>query len=915
MPSKSKKQSKTPLSKQHPSSHLDSSQSPSSVPRIPLSSSIPTSTITSENELFSSIEKASRKFPSFISKAAIICQISDIESSSQQKGCRIWLSEAPFLASSISPGSIVSVSLAAVDQNSTSEFPLSSLGVECSQQFGVDWEGKNDDRAGNYFVLATAFPSSKLQKNGTRISSSLSYSLGCAAAGRVAFVQPIHGGSLASLAYDKEMLCSSAVGQPFLNYCDELRVNILPFKSVSQMNIDASLLKSSSADKNPNGYENGRVFSPSTPAFKHPRPCSPSPSRLSSLSSEDYVSYSSLPKRSYLDPVDMQEVLGDENAKKLLQYTAASWLHSRTLLCGNIVTVPVLSRLCFFEVVGAKKLSIDSTEQDPAQTLYNSNEMFMIDHITKINICLPSDLATETPAESRSTPDELRSMNADGKMGDEVSKSWNEFSSEEKENLWKEYKLLKSIISSSVKNGLSSLGLRTTKGVLLHGPPGTGKTSLAQLCACDAGVKLFKVNGPEIISQYYGESEQALHDVFKSASEAAPSVVFIDELDAIAPARKEGGEELGQRMVATLLNLMDGISRNDGLLVIAATNRLECIEPALRRPGRLDREIEIGVPSTDQRLNILKALVGRMQNALEEKQIEHLANFTHGFVGADLVALSNEAAMVCLRRCVNTNQSKDDLYSNGNVCDGSEMITKSSGHAMGHRELLPEDLTGSSPSILESTFRNGLSWMQVILEVPKVQWEDVGGQKEVKAQLMEAVVWPQMHQHAFKRIGVRPPTGVLMFGPPGCSKTLMARAVAFEAKQNFLAVKGPELFSKWVGESEKAVRSLFAKARANAPSIIFFDEIDSLAVTRGSERDGVSVADRVLSQLLVELDGLHARAKVTVIAATNRPDKIDPALLRPGAAALSRSLALSLSLSLALALSLSLSSTQTEINR
>ncbi|KAI4300919.1 hypothetical protein L6164_034245 [Bauhinia variegata] len=493
--------------------------------------------------------------------------------------------------------------------------------------------------------------------------------------------------------------------------------------------------------------------------------------------------------------------------------------------------------------------------------------------------------------------------------------------------LSKEYLDLKDIISSSVKDALSSFGLRTTKGVLLHGPPGTGKTSLAQLCVHDVGVNLFPVNGPEIVRQYYGESEQALHEVFDSAIQAAPAVVFIDELDAIAPARKDGGEELSQRMVATLLNLMDGISRTEGLLVIAATNRPDNIEPALRRPGRFDREIEIGVPSPNQRLDILRTLLSEMDHSLSVLQIEHLATVTHGFVGADLAALCNEAALVCLRRYAKFKKATDASCHKGTSIPYrgcSDNITEKPSPLKGvtisrdnlddafssvsdlpmASALVTPCMMGATSENMEIISDNGeeehllkvdfedfqkarmkirpSAMREVILEVPKVNWEDVGGQKEVKAQLMEAVEWPQKYHDAFKRIGTHPPTGVLMFGPPGCSKTLMARAVASEAGLNFLAVKGPELFSKWVGESEKAVRSLFAKARANAPSIIFFDEIDGLAVTRGKENDGVSVSDRVMSQLLVELDGLHQRVNVTVIAATNRPDKIDPALLRPG---------------------------------
>ncbi|RYR32850.1 hypothetical protein Ahy_A10g047377 isoform D [Arachis hypogaea] len=476
---------------------------------------------------------------------------------------------------------------------------------------------------------------------------------------------------------------------------------------------------------------------------------------------------------------------------------------------------------------------------------------------------------------------------------------------------------LLSFINDSIKVQTSNFGLRITRGVLLHGPPGTGKTSLAQLCAHDVGVNFFQINGPEIVTQYFGESEQALHEVFDSAIQAAPAVVFIDELDAIAPARKDGGEELSQRMVATLLNLMDGISRTEGLLVIAATNRPDHIEPALRRPGRFDKEIEIGVPSPKQRLDILFTLLCGVDHSLSDLQVEHLATVTHGFVGADLAALCNEAALICLRRYANLKKScgdfSNDITEQPTLMNGETNSRNQSGSATSSvsesdtsvasnavLQLCMMDTTSESMEIISDSDKDHnlkvsfedfqkarmkirpSAMREVILEVPKVNWEDVGGQNEVKAQLMEAVEWPQKHRDAFNRIGTRPPTGVLMFGPPGCSKTLMARAVASEAGLNFLAVKGPELFSKWVGESEKAVRSLFAKARTNAPSIVFFDEIDSLAVTRGKESDGVSVSDRVMSQLLVELDGLHQRVNVTVIAATNRPDKIDPALLRPG---------------------------------
>ncbi|PQM38739.1 calmodulin-interacting protein 111 isoform X2 [Prunus yedoensis var. nudiflora] len=321
----------------------------------------------------------------------------------------------------------------------------------------------------------------------------------------------------------------------------------------------------------------------------------------------------------------------------------------------------------------------------------------------------------------------------------------------------------------------------------------------------------------------------------------------------------------------------DGVNRT-GVLVISATNRLDSIDPALRRTGRLEKEIEIGVPSPNQRLEILNVLVSAMKHSLSDEQVQHLAIATHGFVGADLAALCNEAGFNCLKRSVKYKYSHDYLHQTSISHEDISVHVKGT-NANGDNFLngIEEEcvLKVAFEDFEKARMRVGPSAMrEVKLEIPKINWEDVGGQREVKNQLMEAVIWPQKHQDAFKQIGIRPPTGVLMFGPPGCSKTLMARAVASEAQLNFLAVKGPELFSKWVGESEKAVKSLFAKARANAPAIIFFDEIDSLAAIRGKESDGVSVSDRVMSELLVELDGLHARVDVTVIAATNRPDKM-----------------------------------------
>ena len=469
------------------------------------------------------------------------------------------------------------------------------------------------------------------------------------------------------------------------------------------------------------------------------------------------------------------------------------------------------------------------------------------------------------------------------------------------------------------------LGIDPPKGVLLYGPPGTGKTLIAKAVANEIGASFFTINGPEIMSKYYGESEQRLREIFEEAKEHAPSIIFIDEIDAIAPRRDEVTGEVERRVVAQLLALMDGLEERGQVIVIGATNRIDAIDPALRRPGRFDREIEIGVPDREGRFEILQIHTRNMpiepeyrvdfvlealrnlhkqysedgnrevlealemtydevKNAESKEEIKeivkrnlpeeviadlereiikamlrYLADQTHGFVGADIEALCKEAAMKALRRYI----PKIDFNSEEIPLELLESM-----------KVTFDDFKAALKEIEPSAMR------EVLVEVPKVTWNDVGGLEDVKREIIEAVEWPLKYPEKFKKFGIRPPKGVLLYGPPGTGKTLIAKAVANEAEANFISVKGPELLSKWLGESEKAVRKIFKKARQVAPCIIFFDEIDAIAGMRGLEEN--RAVERVVNQLLTELDGLEELEGVVVIGATNRPDIIDPALLRPG---------------------------------
>lgn len=404
------------------------------------------------------------------------------------------------------------------------------------------------------------------------------------------------------------------------------------------------------------------------------------------------------------------------------------------------------------------------------------------------------------------------------------------------------------------------LGIEPPKGVLLHGPPGCGKTLLARAVANESEANFFSINGPEIMSKFYGESEARLREIFQQAQQNAPSIIFIDELDAIAPKREEVTGEVERRVVAQLLALMDGLSGRGNVIVIGATNRPSALDPALRRPGRFDREIEIGVPDKQGRYEVIQIHTRGMPLA-EDVDLKKLAEMSHGYTGADLSSLGRETAMKALRRYL----PQIDLEE--------ERVPPS---VLDKMQVTMEDFNNAYKEITPTAMR------EVYIEIPTIHWEDIGGLEEVKEDLREAVEWPLKTPEIFDRLGIKPPKGILLYGPPGCGKTLLGKAVATESAANFITIKGPEVFSKWVGESEKAIREVFRKARMAAPAVVFFDEIDSLVPRRGLGFSDSGVSERVISQLLTEMDGMVSLEDVVIVAATNRPDMVDPAVLRPG---------------------------------
>ncbi len=408
------------------------------------------------------------------------------------------------------------------------------------------------------------------------------------------------------------------------------------------------------------------------------------------------------------------------------------------------------------------------------------------------------------------------------------------------------------------------LGIEPPKGVLLHGPPGTGKTLLAKAVANESEANFILLNGPEIMSKFYGESEKRIREIFEEAEKNSPSIIFIDEIDAIAPKREDVQGEVERRVVSQLLTMMDGLQSRGRVVVIGATNRPNSLDPALRRPGRFDREVAINVPDKEGRLAILKIHTRNMpliQEGKEKVNLDYLASVTHGFVGADINSLAKEAAMIILRKVLPKLNLKEE-------------------------ESIPEEVL-KDLIVANSDFEEALkivrpsAMREVLVETPNITWDDVGGLEEIKRELKEAVEWPLKYPDNFKRMGIKPPRGLLIYGPPGTGKTLLAKAVAKESEANFIQVKGPSLLSMWVGESEKGVRRIFERARQVSPCIIFFDEIDSLAGRRGMDA-GNKASERVLNQLLAEMDGIEETSDIVVIGATNRPDMLDPAILRPG---------------------------------
>lgn len=530
--------------------------------------------------------------------------------------------------------------------------------------------------------------------------------------------------------------------------------------------------------------------------------------------------------------------------EKLREYKAflTKYLHSMTLQMyffhGSIICIPLFGKRIQCRVQSLTAASNDASKRA-------SHKLYKVNKKTKISIMLDEDsIPSTTPSHERLGFCKI------GGLNEQIS-------------------AIRQIIESSLYNPqfFTDHGLPPPKGILLFGSPGTGKTLLAKAVAAEFKASFYTINGPELITHTIGENEARVRGIFKLALQNTPSILFIDEIDVLCPKRHDRSSDLERRLVTTFLTAMDGIdSKNQTqMIILAATNRPNALDPALRRSGRLDREIEIPVPNAHKRLEILKIILSSIRHSLTSDQVFQLSSQAHGYVGADLSAVCKEASLSAFRRActIDKTTSKRAWLDSFSFSIKDFRVTFSD---------LQEASQKTRPSAIQ----------EIIVDVPKVFWHEIGGQESIKQQLKEVVEWPLTHPEAFIRMGIRPPKGVLLYGPPGCSKTMTAKALATESCMNFLAVKGPELFSKWVGESEKAIQSLFKKARAASPSIIFFDEFDAIAAQRSTQQSGSQVSSRVISQLLTELDGIEPLQQVVIVAATNRPDLIDKALMRPG---------------------------------
>ena len=580
-------------------------------------------------------------------------------------------------------------------------------------------------------------------------------------------------------------------------------------------------------------------------------------------------------KKIVLAPADEQSA---DIMRRLDKGSVLEYLEERPLTEGDLITLPVYHPY-LLETIGVKAYVVKT---DPKGVVY-------VDEKTSIDI---------------------REKVEEGRAGCVTY--------EDIGGLKKEIELIREMVELPLKHPevFQRLGIEPPKGVLLYGPPGTGKTLLARAVACESDAHFISINGPEIVSKYYGESEQNLRKIFEEAEKNAPAIIYIDEIDAIAPKREEVTGDVEKRLVAQLLTLMDGLKSRGQVIVIASTNRPESLDPALRRPGRFDREIEIGLPNREGRKEILQIHTRRMpvevfdsvervkkvlerlskvdkdyeelykrikdlgdlekikegakklpqekyrrlEYELKDDILSEIADKTHGYTGADLAALAKEAGMIALRRYL------PDIKELGEEPLKKEFLER--------MKVTREDFERALLRVEPSGMR------EVMVEIPSVHWEDIGGLEGVKQSLREAIEWPLKYPKLFEEAGIEPPKGILLFGPPGTGKTLLAKAVATESGANFIPVRGPEVLSKWVGESERAIRKIFHRARMVAPSVIFFDEIDAIAPARGSDTNRVT--ERVVAQILTEMDGVASLKDVIVMAATNRPDLLDPALLRPG---------------------------------